>query len=457
MLLILGIEMDPSLVTKYDLRLPRYTSYPASPHFSESVTPATYGTWLGCLDPAVPLSLYLHIVYCAEMCWFCGCHTKITKRYEPVAEYVDTLLREIDLVADHLPGLFSTQHIHFGGGTPTIVSSDDFVRILHTLRDRFSLKPEAEIAVEIDPRTVNEEYLAHLAHAGVNRVSLGVQDFNATVQQAVNRVHPFEQVASVFKWLRRHDIHRINMDLMYGLPHQTQDSLLATVDDAVSLRPCRIVLFGYAHVPWMRKHQTLIPETSLPNIEERWNLYESAGRRLIEHGYVRIGLDHFARADDEMAVALTKRRLHRNFQGYTTDNASVLLGMGASGIGHLPQGYVANVRSVSGWKRSVLNNILPIERGFCVSEEDRLRRQVINALMCNLEVDLQKEASSLGYTADHFRHELNAVEDLIRDGLVTRNGTVLRMTEQGRPLVRAVAACFDQYLKTNEQRHSKAV
>ena len=449
--------MDPYLITKYDLRLPRYTSYPASPHFSDSVTPDVYGAWLKSLDLNTPLSLYLHIVYCAEMCWFCGCHTKITKRYEPVADYVDTLLREIDLVADHLPGFFSTQHIHFGGGTPTIVSSRDFTRILDTLRKRFSLKPDAEIAVEIDPRTVDESYLENLARAGVNRASLGVQDFNVEVQKAVNRVQPFEQVASVFKWLRRHGINRINMDLMYGLPHQTQERLLATIDDAITLGPNRIALFGYAHVPWMRKHQTLIPETSLPTIEERWCLYESASRRLTEHGYVRIGLDHFARAGDEMALALAEKRLSRNFQGYTTDNASVLLGMGASGIGHLPRGYAANIRSVSGWKNSVLNGNLPIERGFCLSEEDKLRRRIIDTLMCNLEVDIKRETSSFGCTPDHFRHELDAIQDLVRDGLVTRSGDILRMTAQGRPLVRAVAACFDQYLKKGEQKHSKAV
>ena len=247
------------------------------------------------------------------------------------------------------------------------------------------------------------------------------------------------------------------MDLMYGLPYQTQDRLLTTIDDAVTLKPNRIALFGYAHVPWMRKHQTLIPETSLPKIEERWRLYESASRRLTEHGYVRIGLDHFAYADDEMAVALAEGRLSRNFQGYTTDQTSVLLGMGASGIGHLPQGYTANMRSVSNWKRSVLNNDFPIERGFCLSEEDKLRRRVIDSLMCNLEVDIQKEISSFGYSSDHFKHELDSVQELVQDGLVTRNGDTLRMTAQGRPLVRAVAACFDRYLKKSEQKHSKAV
>lgn len=449
--------MNHDLLNKYDLRLPRYTSYPTAPHFSTAITPDIYRTWLGALDPRTPLSLYLHIVYCAEMCWFCGCHTKITKRYAPVADYLETLLREIDLVAEALPARFTAGHIHFGGGSPTILSAPDFTRLITHLKGCFSLAPDAETAVELDPRTADEAYIQAMAKAGVNRASVGVQDFDRKVQETVNRIQPFELVSSVFKWLRRHGINRINMDLMYGLPYQTTVSILDTVDRAISLRPDRISLFGYAHVPWMRKHQTLLPEEALPGILERWQQYEAAGDRLHQHGYVSIGLDHFAMADDDMALALTEKRLNRNFQGYTTDSAPVLLGLGASGIGSLPQGYVANEGEAHAWKRMVSERILPIRRGVALSDEDRLRRTVIERLMCDLEVDLAALATSFGRKPEHFSAELDSMQDLRADGLVVKQGNTLRMTEEGRPLVRAAAARFDQYLRQGELRHSKAI
>ncbi|NKD84588.1 oxygen-independent coproporphyrinogen III oxidase [Haematospirillum jordaniae] len=449
--------MNHDLLNKYNLRLPRYTSYPTAPHFSAAVTPDLYRTWLETLDPETPVSLYLHVVYCAEMCWFCGCHTKITKRYAPIAEYLETLLQEIDLVANALPARFTAKHIHFGGGSPTILSAPDFTRLMQRLKNCFSFSPDAETAVELDPRTADEAYIQAMAAAGVNRASVGVQDFNHKVQETVNRIQPFELVASVFKWLRRHGIDRINMDLMYGLPYQTTTSILDTVDRAVSLGPQRISLFGYAHVPWMRKHQTLLPEDCLPGFRDRWEQYEAATKRLHQYGYVSIGLDHFALANDTMAIAQTEKRLNRNFQGYTTDTAPVLLGMGASGIGSLPQGYVANEGEVHAWRRMISGGILPIRRGIAISDEDRMRRMVIERLMCDLEVDLGDIASSFGRGHDYFTPELNGMQDLEKDNLVIRHEHMLRMTEEGRPLVRVAAARFDQYLKQGELKHSKAI
>lgn len=449
--------MRQDLVAKYDLRLPRYTSYPTAPHFSPAVDGGTYGAWLAGLPPETPLSLYLHIAYCAEMCWFCGCHTKITKRYDPVADYLNVLLEEVDLVASKMPARMTAKHIHFGGGSPTILSAGDFTRTLDRLRANYDLADDAEIAVELDPRTADEDYVRAMAAAGVNRASVGVQDFNRTVQEAINRIQPFELVEEVIGWLRKHGISEVNMDLIYGLPHQTVASVLETIDQAVTLNPRRISLFGYAHVPWMKKHQTLIGEDTLPDIPERWQQYESAQTRLAEHGYVAVGLDHFARSDDEMAIAMAEGRLHRNFQGYTTDSAPALIGMGASGIGSLPQGYVANEGEVHAWKRKVQAGELPTARGIAINQDDRLRREIIERLMCDLTVDLDAIARAYGVDGSLFAPELASMRDLEGDNVVIRDGYTLRITEDGRPLVRAVAAKFDKYLKTGELRHSKAV
>lgn len=449
--------MRSDLAAKYDLRVPRYTSYPTAPHFHPGVNADTYAGWLSELPPEAPLSLYLHVAYCAEMCWFCGCHTKITRQYAPVADYMDALWREVDLVADALPGRMGARHIHFGGGSPTILSAEDFVRTIGHLRDRFAVMADAEIAVELDPRTADEDYVKAMAGAGVTRASIGVQDFNEKVQKAINRIQPLEVVDRVIGWLRAQGVADINMDLVYGLPYQTVDGLVDTIDRAVAFAPRRISLFGYAHVPWMKKHQRLIPEEALPDVPTRWRQYEAAQARLVEHGYVAIGLDHFAHADDDMAKALREGRLRRNFQGYTTDEAPVLLGFGASGIGSLPQGYVANETSIHRYKDIVRSGRLATVRGVAISDDDRLRRAVIERLMCDMAVDLDAVAARHGVSGDVFDPDLPALDPLEADGIVVRDGHRITVTELGRPLVRAVCAAFDRYLTQGEARHSKAV
>ncbi|MBI5165561.1 MAG: oxygen-independent coproporphyrinogen III oxidase [Magnetospirillum sp.] len=450
--------MRPDLAAKYDLRLPRYTSYPTAPHFHPGIGAETYGRWLAELDPAEELSLYLHIAYCAEMCWFCGCHTKITKRYTPVAAYMQALHAEVGLVARHLPARMTARHIHFGGGSPTILSAEDFVRTIALLRESFAVKPEAEIAVELDPRTADEGYVEAMATAGVTRASIGVQDFDAKVQEAINRIQPYEVTAQVIGWLKQYGVPEINIDLIYGLPFQSVAGLIDTIDKAVEFGPKRIALFGYAHVPWMKKHQRLIPDEALPDTETRWRQYEDGCRRLTEtHGYVQIGLDHFAAPDDPMAIALKERRLHRNFQGYTTDSAATLIGFGASGIGSLPQGYVANVGEIHFYQEAIAEGRLAASRGVAVSDDDRLRRAVIERLMCDLAVDLDAVAARFGGSGGQFAAELDSLAPLVADGLCTVDGHRIAVTEDGRTLVRAVCAAFDRYLTRGEQRHSKAV
>ncbi|MEW5727882.1 MAG: oxygen-independent coproporphyrinogen III oxidase [Pseudomonadota bacterium] len=450
--------MRSDLAAKYDLRVPRYTSYPTAPHFHPGVGHEVYGAWLGELDPADELSLYLHIAYCAEMCWFCGCHTKITKRYAPVAAYMDALWGETRMVAERLPTRMTARHIHFGGGSPTILSAEDFVKTVALLRELFAVKPDAEVAVELDPRTADEAYVAAMAGAGVTRASIGVQDFDEKVQQAINRIQPYEVTADVIGWLRKYNVPEINIDLVYGLPHQTLDGLINTIDRAVEFGPKRIALFGYAHVPWMKKHQRLIPDETLPGTEARWAQYEEGCRRLVEHhGFVQIGLDHFAAPDDAMAIALKEKRLHRNFQGYTTDTASTLIGLGASGIGSLPQGYIANVGEIHFYQQAIREGRLATARGVAISDDDRLRRAIIERLMCDLAVDLDAVAARFGQDGGQFEPELASLAPLVADGLCAVDGRRITVTEDGRTLVRAVCAAFDRYLKQGEQRHSKAV
>jgi len=449
--------MRPDLAAKYDLRVPRYTSYPTAPHFTPIVGAERYAGWLGELDPKTKLSLYLHIAYCAEICWFCGCHTKAARRYEPVADYLDCLLREVDLVADKLPGRMTAGHVHFGGGSPSVLTPEDSVRTLDKLRSRFGFADDAEIAVELDPRTTDRAYITAMAGAGVNRVSIGVQDFNPVVQKAINRIQPYDLTAEVIGWLREDGIDEINMDLVYGLPHQTLESLSETISLTVGLAPKRIALFGYAHVPWMKKHQRLIPEKALPGIEERWRQYESAARQLVNAGYVQIGLDHFALASDPMAAALKQNRLHRNFQGYTTDESETLIGFGASGIGSLPQGYVANEISHDGYKSLIRAGRLATSRGIAVGRDDLLRRSLIERLMCDLSLDLDSICAAWGVDAAEFDQDLARLEPMEADGLLLREGRKITMTKAGRPLVRAACAAFDRYLHKGEMRHSRAV
>jgi oxygen-independent coproporphyrinogen-3 oxidase len=451
--------MRPDLAAKYDLRVPRYTSYPTAPHFHPGVGPDLYGQWLSEIDPALELSLYLHVAYCAEMCWFCGCHTKITKRYAPVAAYMESLWREVDLVAERLPGRMTARHVHFGGGSPTILTPEDFVKTVDLLRSRFILKDNAEVAVELDPRTADEDYVKAMAKAGVTRASIGVQDLDPKVQEAINRIQPYEVTERVTNWLRHYGVGEVNIDLIYGLPYQSVDGLLSTIDKAVTgLQPRRVALFGYAHVPWMKKHQRLIPEESLPDTDTRWAQYELGCRLLTEtHGYVQIGLDHFAAPDDELAVALKAKRLHRNFQGYTTDSAPALIGFGASGIGSLPQGYIANAGEIHAYQRAMADGKLATSRGVAVSADDLLRREIIERLMCDLEIDVDAVAARHGASGSQFEAELASLQPLQDDGLVTVDGHRIAVTEDGRTLVRAVCAAFDRYLKTGEQRHSKAV
>jgi oxygen-independent coproporphyrinogen-3 oxidase len=397
------------------------------------------------------------VPFCAQLCWYCGCHTKIVNSYYPIGEYARLLLHEIALVADRIPFRAPVSHIHFGGGTPTMLANADFAKIMDAIRALFAVASDAEIAVEIDPRTCDARKAEALADAGVKRASLGVQDLGPTVQQAVNRIQPPEVTERVVHDLRAFGITKINIDLIYGLPHQTVEGVVGTVDRVATLAPDRLAVFGYAHVPWMKSHQKLIDERALPDGPARMKLSQAIAWRLVGHGYRRIGLDHFARPDDGLARALDAGRLRRNFQGYTDDRAEVLLGFGASAIGDLPQGYVQNATPFRDYREAIQDLRPAVVRGIALDDDDRRRRAVIERLMCDLFVDLTAIEDEHGPDPDGFADELAALEPLIDDGLVAVDGRCVRVSELGQPFVRTVAAFFDRYLHTGRARHSRAV
>ncbi|WP_084536495.1 oxygen-independent coproporphyrinogen III oxidase [Azospirillum halopraeferens] len=450
--------LNPALLAKYDgLRIPRYTSYPTAPHFSPNVGHETYRRWLGELTPDHAGSLYVHVPFCQQMCWYCGCHTKIVARYEPIAEYLAHIRCEIDRVADAIPGRLAVRHIHFGGGTPTMQAPEDFEALIAHLRRRFDVVEGAEVAVEIDPRTLTEEMAAALGRAGVNRASLGVQDFDPAVQAAVNRIQPREMTERSLAWLRANGIRHINLDLMYGLPHQSVESVTRSAEIALEMDADRFAVFGYAHVPWMKTHQKKIDESALAGTLGRWEQFAAIAGVLTGAGYAAIGLDHFARPTDELAVQQAAGTLNRNFQGYTTDDADVLLGFGASAIGALPQGYIQNAVPFGDYAEAVDAGRLATVKGLALDDEDRLRRAVIERMMCDLAVDAGALAERFGRDPGHFDEELAGLTDLVTDGVAVVEGRTIRVPEAARPLMRIVAARFDTYLATGAGRHSRAV
>ncbi|MBC7134091.1 MAG: oxygen-independent coproporphyrinogen III oxidase, partial [Oceanibaculum nanhaiense] len=433
--------ITPDLLAKYDQPVPRYTSYPTAPHFHAGIDAAAYGRWLEALDPALPLSLYFHIPFCDSLCWFCGCNTRVVNRYEPVSTYFELLKREIALVAEKL-GRRTVSHMHFGGGSPTMLSPDDIRRLGDFVWGLFDRTPDAEIAVEIDPRGLQYETVRAFAEIGVNRASIGVQDVNRQVQEAVNRIQPLSSTAEAMAALRAEGVDRINIDLMYGLPFQTVSRVLHTVECILPLRPDRLAVFGYAHVPHMKPHMNLIPGHALPGRDERFRQQQAIADRLVEAGYTRIGLDHFAKDSDPLVPALREGRLHCNFQGYTVDPAEVLIGFGASAIGALPQGYIQNVTAMPDYRKAIGEGRLPVARGIELTPEDRLRRAIIEQIMCHMKVDLAAMQQAAGLTLD-LDAEHTALAALAGDGLVKLDGDILTVPEEARPLMRSIACMFD--------------
>ena len=450
--------MSNMIELKYATRsVPRYTSYPTAPHFGDDVDATVYAGWLAALPADAPVSLYLHVPYCRAICHYCGCHTKAALKDEPVIDYAEGLVAEIDLVRAAIGRRLPVGHIHWGGGTPSLLPIPSFRAVVAKLGEAFDLGADTEHAMELDPRTVTPELAQALAEAGVNRASLGVQDFDTTVQAAIGRIQPIETVAAAVTALREAGIAAINFDLMYGLPHQSAETIRRTVERAHDFAPSRIALFGYAHVPWFKKHQRLIDEAALPGATERIALERTAREVLAEFGYEPIGLDHFALPQDDMAKAAKSGDLHRNFQGYTTDACDTLIGFGASSIGQSASGFVQNDPDIGRWRRAVEAGRLPIAKGKALDDDDRLRAAIIERIMCDYAVDLDAVCAAHGKTTAAVDDAFVRLEEPAADGLVRIDGHRLTVTDLGRPLVRIVAAAFDVYLARASARHSVAV
>ncbi|MBO6505878.1 MAG: oxygen-independent coproporphyrinogen III oxidase [Kordiimonadaceae bacterium] len=440
---------------RHNKNTPRYTSYPTAPHFSEAVRETTYLSWLTSLEGDNCTSLYIHIPYCKSICWYCGCNTKATQKYGPVTRFVDLLLKEIALVKSALSHTQSVTNIHFGGGSPSMLTADDFTRIMAHVRDSFDVKPDAEIAIEIDPRELTEAKTAAYALAGVTRVSFGIQDFHEDVQNAIGRRQPFYLVYDAVKLVRSYGIEQINMDLLYGLPHQTAEKMRANINFAQALAPTRVALFGYAHVPWMKKHMQLIDESFLPDAKERLDLFDAASDQLSKKGFHAIGIDHFVRSDDTMFSAHAEGRLRRNFQGYTTDKATTLIGLGVSAIGAMPQGYVQNTPDIRRYVRAVEAGKLPIAKGIKTSPDDMVRRAAIEQLMCYGKLDTEAFYKHHGLPAGYFDDAIQSLAPLVVDGLLWISDGILEVPASLPQASRLVAAAFDAYLKPSNVKHAQ--
>jgi oxygen-independent coproporphyrinogen III oxidase len=449
--------MSERLLAKYSGSVPRYTSYPTAPHFHTGVDCDMYSQWLSALGAGTSVSLYLHIPYCDRLCWFCACHTKQTLRYEPISTYLTALHKEIAAVGARVGKGAPVTAIHFGGGSPTMLKPQDMVDLMSCLKSCFDVAADAEISVEMDPNDLDEPRYDALAAIGLTRASLGVQDFDPIVQKAINRVQTFGQTKSVVDAVRARGVGSVNCDILYGLPHQTVGGVEQTVSDILSLSPDRIALFGYAHVPWMKKHQTMIADEALPDITERYRQSKRAAEMLIDAGYQAIGIDHFALPADSMAVAAREGRLRRNFQGYTTDRADALIGLGASSISQLPQGYVQNMPATGEYQRMAGDGGLAAVRGIALSQEDRIRAHVIERLMCDFGFDFAQLRARFPDDAAPAIAEARAYALGNGDGICSADDDGFRITERGRPFARSIAAVFDRYLDTGLGRHSIAV
>lgn len=451
-------KLAPEVIARHASRsTPRYTSYPTAPHFHDGIAHESYREWVAALPATASLSLYLHVPFCDTLCWFCGCHTKITRQYAPIAAYLDALAKEIEFVGGLAPKGPRVRHIHWGGGSPTILEPHDIVRLCGAIRAAFSVDADAEFAVEVDPRGMDDARIDALVQGGLTRVSIGVQDFDPKVQAAINRLQSFDETRRVVEAFRARGVASFNIDAMYGLPGQGEAQLGATLDAVLRLRPDRIALFGYAHVPWMKRHQSMIREADLPGPVERYHQSSFAAERLLEAGYEQIGIDHFARSEDALAKARRDNSLRRNFQGYTVDSADALLGFGASAIGRLPQGYVQNEAAIARYERLIQMQGSAATKGVAFSDEDRLRGYVIEKLMC----DFSFSTKDLGGAP---RADVSALTALARqavamddDGFLEAREDGFVVTPQGRPFVRNIAAQFDAYLATQRGRHSRSL
>ncbi len=445
------------LVRRLSAPVPRYTSYPTAPHFHDDIGQIQYLDWLSGLPDTEEISLYIHIPFCDRMCWFCGCHTKQINRYDPIPPYISAIRKELDLVREAIGFMPTLRRVHLGGGSPSMLRREDLEALRNTIHRHFRLTQDSEVSIEIDPSDLaGEEFDAYRAF-GITRASIGVQDFDERVQAAINRPQTFEQTARTVEGLRRIGVGSVNVDALYGLPYQTEETISDSIEKVRSLNPDRIALFGYAHVPWMKSNQKLIPEQALPDALERLHQANTASDMLQEGGYVPIGIDHFAKPEDALAIAASEGRLHRNFQGYTDDACSSLVGIGASSIGRLPAGYIQNETATGNYMRQVAAGHLPVARGIELTDEDKLNADIIEQLMCQYSFAISSLRASHGAQADTLAARIKDALSADPDNLANFDGDTFWVQPQSRAFVRTVASWFDARMQEKAARYSMAV
>ncbi|MBU3029580.1 oxygen-independent coproporphyrinogen III oxidase [Paracoccus marinaquae] len=439
----------------FDARAPRYTSYPPATQFTRAIDAPAAADWIEAIPPGAQISLYMHVPFCRRLCWFCACRTQGTQSLDPVRIYAETLLTELAQLRQRIAPGVRLSRLHWGGGTPTLLPPELMQRIADAVFEAFPLAEGGEFSVEIDPSEIDAPRMAALAASGMNRASIGVQDFDPLIQKSIGRLQSFELTAEAVRLIRDHGIPSLNADILFGLPHQNTVRIADTVQKLLALGPDRVALYGYAHVPWMSKRQVMIPENHLPDSEARLALFETARKLFMADGFAEIGIDHFARPLDGLAQASSQGRLRRNFQGYTDDQAEVLIGMGASSISRFPQGYAQNAPATGAYTAAVRAGRLPVVRGHAFSDEDRWRGRMIEALMCDFRIDAAEMAERHGFTPSRLRHLFAPL--LARFGDVLQLGPDgLRITPEGRPLTRMVAQLLDGYT-TAPGSHSQAI
>jgi oxygen-independent coproporphyrinogen-3 oxidase len=439
----------------FDARVPRYTSYPTAPHFGPAVGNTQFTNWIEAIPEGASVSLYMHVPFCRRLCWFCACRTQGTSTDLPVRAYVKTLKQELALLKQHLAPGVKLSRLHWGGGTPTMIPADMMRDLAETV---FSITPLAEggeFSVEIDPNEIDAARLDALAEMGMNRASIGVQDFDPKIQQAIGREQSYELTKQVSDMIRERGIRSLNADILYGLPHQTKERIADSVQKLLTLAPDRVALYGYAHVPWMSRRQQLIPTEALPTAEERLGLFDVAQQLFSWDGYESIGIDHFARPEDSLAIAQKTGNLRRNFQGYTDDPATALIGLGASSISRFPQGFTQNVSGTSDYTKSIRAGQFSTHRGHAFQGEDLLRARIIEALMSDFQVLRSDLLQRFQVTPGEISALLETAKTAFGD-MVVLDAAGLSIPEHGRPLTRMIARVFDSY-DTAKAQHSAAI
>src|SRR5215469_16645857 len=455
------LKVDLDLVQKYNVAGPRYTSYPPATKFTDALTwPELAEKILENNKTERGLSLYFHIPFCETLCWFCGCTTVITLNHSQGQTYIDYLEKEVAQMATLINPRRKAVQLHFGGGSLTFLAPDEIRRLGDIIHKHFKFSPDIEAGVEIDPRRLTRDHIVALREVGFNRASLGVQDFEPTVQQAVHRIQPREMTQQTIDWLREMNFSSINLDLIYGLPHQTAESFNRTLDIVLDMQPDRLAVFSYAHVPWVKPAQKILEQKILPSPETKLQLLKNVIERLTENNrYVYIGMDHFAKPKDELVLAQRNKTLQRNFQGYSTRGNADIYAFGMSSISQTPDVYWQNEKELPSYYAALDGGKVPLKRGYVVTGEDKIRRDTIMRVMCDLGLDYAAMSQRLGIDfASHFEREIESLAGFEADGLVNRSENGLEVTDTGRLFIRNIAMCFDNTLAPmGERKHSRTI